>query len=70
MPKSVTPTLPGEVIGTNLSITQDGTIVSLHFDTAASPIMSKQSKRLVATSHGFARTKGVNISVNVTPVGG
>jgi hypothetical protein len=68
MPKTVT--LPGEKFGTNVSITREGSIISLHIDTAAEPVTSKKDKRLVATTHGFARIHGVNVSVNVIPIGG
>jgi hypothetical protein len=69
MPKSTT--LPGEKIGTNLNMTVEGRILSLHIDMDAEPWTNpKSGKRLLSTSHGPARTHGMNVAVNVTTVGG
>jgi hypothetical protein len=68
MPKPTT--LPGDLIGRNLSVTRDGNIVSLHFDASAEPVQNpKTLKWTIATSKGFTTAAGVGVSVNVIPVG-
>ena len=68
MPKPTT--LPGDLIGRNLSVTRDGNIVSLHFDASAEPVQNpKTLKYTVASSGGFATAAGTKVSVNVIPVG-
>jgi len=63
-------TLPGDLIGRNLSVTRDGDIVSLHFDASAEPVQNpKTLKYTVASSGGFATAAGAKVSVNVIPIG-